>query len=498
MDREYLIGLDIGTTNIKALVIDTKGRQAACCRRPSPFTGWKGHQVYMENELRENVFSLLADSAAELRRNGGDPRRVRGIAAASMGEMGFPMGAEGALFPAVSWYDPCSEPFCEALRQRLGAEAQYEHLGQRLLYIFSVSRLMWLKQDYPEIYDAMETWLCMADHAAWCLCGSRSMDLSLAARTGMLDWREKRWSDAVIAAAGLDREKLPALCRSGDRLGRLSRAAAEATGLPEGIWVSAGGHDHVCESYACGGGEPGSVMDSSGTTEALVIARDDPDLLSRAGRKGFNIGSHARPGMGYVMGGIPASGASVDWYRRSFGDHPLRDDDRNGVIFLPHLRGSSSPARDLRSRGAFLGLTDRHGPEDMMRAVYEGLAFEVKAVAEEMADGAGTGSLVGVGGGYLNEAWAQMKADVLETEIEVPECREAIAMGAAMLAGVGSGVYADAGEALVACRRPGARYRPREERFAYYREKYGIYRNVCDTLFGIHAALGELSPEGGR
>ena len=489
---DYLIGLDVGTTNMKALVIDAHGRQAACCRRTSGFSEWQGHQVVFAEQYWRGLCDLLANTVAEMRRRGADPARVRGIAVASMGEMGFPVGEADALFPAISWYDPCTEPFARQLRERLGEEGQIARLGQRLLHIFSVSKLMWLKAAHPRVYDGMATWLCMADYAAFRLCGSRCMDLSLAARTGMLDWRARTWSEPVVQAAGLDAQKLPKLVQGGARLGTLLPEVAGITGLPAGLPVAAGGHDHVCESFACGAGRPGILMNSSGTTEALVLAETDERRLEAAGRAGYNIGPHARPGIDYIMAGILASGASVDWYRDHFGDVPPRAGEIGSLTFLPHLRGSSSPTRDLTSKGAFLGITDRHDASDMMQAVYEGLALELRCVAEGIAGGV-PDRVIGVGGGYMNAAWAQLKADVMERKIEVPESREATALGAAMLAGVGCGLYSGADEAFEAVWRSGARYVPDPAHRAYYREKLAIFRGLYDGLLPINAALSRLN-----
>lgn len=488
----YLIGLDIGTTNIKALVIDHTGKQVAFAKRTSPFAAFGIHQAYFAESFWQNISTLLAEAIANMRLQGADSSCIRGLAVSSMGEMGFPMGKDGALYPAISWYDQCSVPYVEQLKKIIPLEKQIDLLGQKLLHIFTVSKIMWLKSEHPQIYEDMETWLCMADYVAYKLCGSRCMDYSLAARTGMLDYEKRCWSDSVINKAGLDAEKLPRLVQSGDLLGYLKSDVATTTGIPEGTPIFAGGHDHVCESFACGGGAPGILLDSSGTTEVMVCAETDKQKLMFAGREGFNIGPHVRRDMYYIMGGMLASGASVDWFRRELGCSSAELREVGSLTFLPHLRGSSSPTRDPQSKGAFLGLTDQNSASDLMQAVYEGLAFELRTIEEEVTGGTKPQRVIGVGGGYLNDGWAQIKADVLGVEIEVPVIQEATAMGAALLAGVGSGVFANADEAFKTTFKCGKRFSPTRKLEAYYQEKFLIYRSLYQTLSSTNAALSRL------
>lgn len=487
------MGLDIGTTNIKALVIDQMGCQVALSKRPSPFAAFEKHQVYHADCFWKNVSALLAAAISEMRRNGADPAKIRGIAVSSMGEMGFPMGKEDVLYPAISWYDQCSVPYLEQLKTVLPREEQFEHLGQKLIHIFTVSKLMWLKAEHPEIYDQMETWLCMADYVAFKLCGSRCMNLALAARTGMLDYKRRCWSAHVIEKAGLDIEKLPELVQSGERLGALRRDVSLETGIPEGTLVFAGGHDHVSASFACGGGQPGVLMDSSGTTEVLILPDTDLANLGTAGRLGFNIGPHVRKDTYYIMAGILAAGASIDWFRREFGRVPAESRAIGSLSYLPHLRGSSSPTRDPCSKGAFLGITDSCTKEDFMQAIYEGLAFELRLTAEGLTGGTVPKKIIGVGGGYLNDGWAQIKADVLSAEIEVPAIQEATAMGSAMLAGIGSGVFPTADHVFQIMLQRGKRFLPSGELKHYYEGKFLIYRTLYQNLIQSNTALSALN-----
>ena len=309
----------------------------------------------------------------------------------------------------------------------------------------------------------------------------------------MLDYKNLCWAEPVIALAEIDQGKLPELVHSGQLSGTLYREVAEETGIPQGTPVFTGGHDHVCASFACGGGAPGILVDSSGTTEVLTLPEKLPSRLVSAGENGFNLGPHVCKDMYYIMGGIPASGASVDWYQRTFAPGGAKQRMIGSLTFVPHLRGSSSPFRDSRAKGAFLGVTDTCTREDFLWAIYEGLAFELRVTAEGVTGGHMPDRLIGVGGGYLNDRWSQLKADILETEINVPLVQEATAMGAALLAGLGSGVFSEPEEAFSATFRVAKRFIPQTIHESYYREKLSIYRTLYHVMQKTNVALSALN-----
>lgn len=487
----YVIGIDVGTTNIKALVIDQSGQTVAFAKRNSPFQDFNGHDAYECHSFWENICQLLRETIANMQKQGASPKDLRGIAVASMGEMGFPVGSKDAVFPAISWYDLCSTKYWEELCDKISQERQVDITGQKIIHIFSIAKLMWLKAEYPHIYDEMATWLCIADYVSFKLCGSRCMERSLAARTGLLDYKTGTWSEEILQIAGIDEEKMPRLVHGGAYLGAITDQAADDTGLPPGTPVFAGGHDHICASFATGVWEPGTIMDSSGTTEVVVRTEAQRENTLTAGQKGFNIGPHVRLDHYYIMGGISAAGVSVDWYRKEFYGGSPQHTEIGSLIYLPHLRGSSSPTRDPRSKGAFLGITDRHGNSDFLQAIYEGVAFELKQTIDGM--GKYPKKIIGVGGGYQNDRWTQIKADVMQTEIELPSIKEATALGAALLAGVGSGMFPTPEDAFHNTFRIEKRFVPNFKYQKYYEEKYRIFQSLYSTLIDVNNGLSTLN-----
>lgn len=318
------------------------------------------------------------------------------------------------------------------------------------------------------------------------------MDYSIASRTMMLDVRTRTWSEEILDHAKIPLEILPKTVPSGTLAGRVTAAAAQQCGLGEGTPVFTGGHDHICGALGAGVVEPGTVLDSSGTCEEILIAAKTLKECSELSRMGFNAGFHVVPDRYYLSGGIPASGAAVDWFRREFSGNSESIPGAKGLLFLPHLRGSSSPQRDKDSRGAFIGIRDTHRWGDFMQAVYEGVAFELRVCAEQLLRGDQPRRVVSIGGGTKDSHWMQVKADVLNSKIEVPSVQECTAFGVALLAGVGAGIYQDPRDAARQTYRVGKTVTPRQETRALYDQLFQDYRTLYQGLHHVNADLNRL------
>lgn len=496
-DLRYLIGVDIGTTNIKALLFDETGRAAGEARTPSPVSLLDtGGGVYDADEIWSVCCHLIRSLGAgrEVRGSGGIREEIAGIAITGMGEAGVPMDGDGrVLYPAVAWFDPRTEACPAWWEETFGGGRMFAITNLKNQHIFTVNKLLWLKEHEPGVFARMRRWNCMPDFIGYRLTGRSAMDYSIASRTMMLDTRARTWSDEILNHAGIPRDILPEAVPSGTRIGEVTAAAAELCGLKAGTPVFAGGHDHICGALAASVISPGTVLDSSGTCEEVLVSVDSLEDTLALGQAGFNTGFHAAPGRFYVSGGVPASGASVDWFKREFeGASSGGVPGARGLLFLPHLRGSSSPQRDKLSKGAFLGIQSHHTRTDFMQAVYEGVAFELRLLADQLLGGKKPERVVSIGGGTMDARWLQIKADVLGVEIEVPSVQECTALGAALLAGVGAGIYKNAEEAVARTFRAGKTVVPRREANALYNQLYPSYRTLCETLYPINKALEPL------
>ena len=496
---EYLIGIDMGTTNMKAIVFDTTGAAAAQASAPTPtqYTDGGG-AIYDPDEEWRIVCSLLSRCAEqlEIERGAGERTHIRGIAVTGMGEAGVPLDENGRpLYPVIAWFDPRTRECAEALRENPGDEQILRITGLKNQYIFTANKLLWLRNHEPDVIRSMNKWHCMPDFISFKLTGQSAIDYSLACRTMLFDLESGGWSDEILDAIGIRKSALPDPVPSGTLIGTLSSKASEETGLPEGIGVYAGGHDHICGALACGVWDSGSALDSSGTAEEVLTATLDMELMRQFGKNGYNCGYHVRSGSYYIAGGIPASGASVDWAERTFPDQDAAPSPfANGLFFLPHLRGSSSPERSRLSCGSFLGLRDYHTQADLRQAVCEGVCYEMRQLMEQLGR---PERVVSIGGGTKNSAWLQTKANILGCCIEVPHVQESTALGAALLAGIGAGIYADAKDAFRAAYRIGRKVYPDPELKEGYDRGFEVFRKIAPAVRDVQAEITSLRGEEG-
>jgi len=494
IDDTLLLGIDVGTTNCKALVFDRAGRPHGSASRPTPAQrpcpGWI---EYDPEQLWQTVVNVVRQA---LSRN--DPARVRGLAVASMAEAGLLLDAAGQpLHPIIAWNDSRSDEQYRQWIDQYGATAFFQIAGNPANPIFSVFKLIWLREHAPAAYAAAARWLHVSDYIAFRLCGAQATDYSLATRTMLFDLTQLRWSDAIVAAAGLRADLLPEAVPGGSRIGTVTAAAALATGLPAGTAVGAGGHDHICGALAAGASVEGIGLDSMGTAEPAFLPMNRLRLPQAAGPSGCSFGAHVASGQYYVLKGLRNSGAAVAWVNQVLGFGGAYDrmqaaaaqapPGSRGVLFLPRL----API----DRGAFIGLTSEVSAADLARAVYEGLAYEWRSNLEtiESAIEARTGTIRLIGGGVRSDVWVQIKADVLGRPLCVLDIQESVALGAALLGGLAAGVYHDLAEAAAGLRFTERVIVPDRARIAFYDRCYHeVFLRIAPALANIHQAIGAL------
>lgn len=502
-----LLGLDVGTTNVKAAAYTTDGRPVAVATRRlavlRPRTDWT---EYDPEALFGSAAAVLRTVIRDL---GGVP--VAGVAVASMAETAVPVDGAGApLAAAVAWHDQRSRPQAEWWRDEVGEEAVYRLTGLPILPIFGIHKLLWFREHAPQAFARMRAWLNIADFIAYRLCGTQATDRSLASRLMVLDLRTRAWSTELLAACDVEPAVLPQLVDSGERIGAVHRDGFEASGVPIGTPVAAGGHDHPCGAFALGLVEPGDVMDSMGTSESILSVVREPRLTREMAISGYQQGIHVVPERCYCNGGLYTSGAAVEWLRTLIAPNEAdayaalqelaaeAPPGSGGVYFLPHLRLASPPHVDLDARAAFLGMRSGTGRADLARALFEGLAFEAQASLDGLLERMGLAlkRVRAIGGGTRNALLMRIKAALLGRTIEVSSFEEATSQGAAMLAGVGAGIYRDAADATL-------RVRPSFERVdadaawtEHYQRAYrGVYQQLYPAVQPLHRAARALEPE---
>jgi xylulokinase len=516
---DILIGIDLGSTSLKAVAYDPDGRAVAHASRPTELVRsdpahpdwaiWRPEQIWggTAEALKEAVAKLPPGAA------------VRGVAVTGMGMDAVPIDREGRwLYPFISWHCPRTLPQQRWWLERVGAERQFAVSGNIIWGFNTAFRILWIREHEPEVHRKTDRWLLIEDFVNFMLCGERATDYTMASSTLLFDQTRRGWSDELLAVAGIDRALLCDPRPSGTVLGTVHRRAAEATGLPAGTPVVLGGHDFLCGALPVGAHRPGVVLDVVGTWEIVMAPLARPVLTPAARDMGWWIDSHvARDG--YAAVGCAVAADMLEWFRKQFGAEEARQAKERGgvdwdllmaqaeaappgaggVMFLPHLSGSTFPVVDPQSMGAFVGLRNVASKGHLLRAVVEGLGYQFLQIVEGLrtALGVSPDRFVAVGGGTQNAFWTQTKADMVGRPIETPAIEEATPLGAAILAGIGVGIYRDVEEAYTRVYRPGRTFEPRPGLAAAYAERFQAYRDLYPALKGLHERLRKAETSGG-
>lgn len=501
---DYLVGIDLGSTSLKCVIYDLSGNVVAHGSRPTerynPYPDHPEWTVWQPEQIWGGTAAAVKDAVAML----DDPRQIRAVAVTGMGMDGVPVDGQGKwLYPFISWHDPRTEAQLHWWENNIGAQVSFS-IGGNTLWRFSTAlRLLWMAEHEPEILARTDKWLLIEDFLNFMLCGRLATDYTMASCTLLFDQRKLDWSQETLAKAGIERRLLCDAYPSGTRLGEVTPAAAAATGLPVGTPVVLGGHDYLCGALPAGAFKPGVVLDVTGTWEIVLAAIPEPVLTPQVQKFGMTVETHVARGAYAAWGGAVAADM-LEWYRKEYGDVTERPAGQEGsaswedlmaeaaaspagsrgVMFLPHMSAAGCPVVDARSLGAFVGLSNFVRRGDLLRAVIEGLDYQVLDILMALKSGLGIQPecLVAVGGATRNPFWMQNKADVTGLPVEVPELEEATPLGAAILAGIGVGLYRDEQEAFERVYKPGKTYRPNPELASKYSDWYEIYRQLYPVL----------------
>jgi len=507
----YLVGIDLGSTSLKAVIYDLAGRAVAKASRPTqvfnPDPAHPDWAIWKPEQIWGGTAEALREAISRL----DDPKKIRAIAVTGMGMDGVPVDKEGRwLYPFISWHCPRTAPQHAWWLEHVGAEKQFAISGNQLWAINSALRILWMRENEPAVLDKTDKWLLIEDFVNFMLCGVRATDYSMASNTLLFDQRTRRYSDELLRLSGVERRWLCDPLPSGTPLGKVHAQAAEATGLPAGTPVILGGHDFLCGMLPVGAFKPGVVLDVMGTWDIVTVAISQPVLTPAVQRMGWWIDSHVARDM-YAAMGTAVAADMLEWFRREYGqpekaqaaasggkdwDYLMAAAEASppgarGVMFLPHMSGCTIPVPDPKSKGAFIGLRNVATKGDMLRAIIEALNFQFLEIMAglETAVGVAPQKLVAGGGGTSNPFWMQNRADVAGRAIEAPAVEETTPLGAAILAGIGVGLYKNEEDAFRQVYRPGRVYEPDLKLSAFYAERFEVFRKIYPALKEISAAL---------
>jgi len=500
--KYYLLGIDIGSTNLKANLYDVKGNRIAGTSRHIKVhysrAGGQERSVYNPDELWSEIVSLIQEITGQVTNS----RMIRGIGVTGMGEPGIPVDSNGEwIYPAITWFDQRTKSQAQWWADNFDLYKLFRITGQPLHPMYSINRIMWLKENESSAYRKMRKWLNLEDYIIFKLTGNFATDFSIASRTMGFDVMKRCWSEEVFRAANIDIQIMPAVYPSGTIVGKVSRQTANISGLAEGTPVVTGGHDHGCAALAVRVFEEGLILDSTGTVEVVLGALNTPMLNEETYNACLAVYPHPAKEKYQVLEAILFSGGTLEWYVNQFGYSEKLESEKtgkslysivlkaaesadvgsSGLFWFPHLRGTYA---DPGSRGALLGVRDFHTKKQILRAFIEGICFELRRILEnhEKLFGMKTDKIVVVGAATESEFWLQTKADITGKIIEVPDVVEAASLGAAILAGIGVGIYKDYYDATKTYKIR-KEFRPNLQHFQKYELYYqNIYSEMCHSL----------------
>ena len=447
------LGLDIGTSSVKCILVSTSGDVEAAASAPldlaTPQPGWAEQDPEAWwGATRAAIRDLRAQQPGA---------RIDAIGISGQMHSSVFLDKHGAVIrPALLWCDGRTAAECGEIVQRAGGEANLRKwVCNAALEGFSLPKVLWLRNHEPDAFAQLATVLLAKDFVRLRLTGAVATEPSDASGTLMFDPTQMRWSREILDAVGLSPSLLPDVGESAAVLGRVTPSAAKLTGLLAGIPVVGGGADNACSAAGVGAINPGEAVSSWGTSGTVLAPTNEPRVDPQLRAHTF---CHVAPGVWYVIGVVLSAGGAFAWYRDQCA-RELPEEERDvvlvdeasaippgadGVTFLPYLQGERTPHRDASLRAAFLGLSLAHSRAHMTRAVLEGVCFALRdsvTILQEL--GLMPNYLLLTGGGAKNPLIRQLQADIFGLPVTTVNREEGGAYGAALLAAVGAGAFPD-------------------------------------------------------
>ncbi len=511
--QQYLCAFDLGTTGVKAGILTPDGQLVASAYREYGV-------VYPAPSWVEQSIDAMWQAQCQASRQviaccNIDPRQVAAVAISSQRATFVPLDRQGnPLTRFIGWQDRRSVAQCAEMERRLGAEKYYRIAGLPIEPTAAVSKVLWLKENQPEIFDQTHRFASTQSvHLNQMGVADAPCDLPCAAYLGLLDVNRLEWSEELLQALEIPAEKMSPLVASCTRVGEISPAAAEATGLAAGTPLVVAGGDLQVAGLGMGISQPGLVSVGIGTGGGVLIYLEQP---LRHPDRALNCLPHAVPGAWEMEGICLASGAAYKWYRDTIGKlekasaaaldldaYDLLNAEAaqalpggGGLLVMPALAGSGAPNWYPRARGVLLGLSLSTDRKQLTRAMLEGICLEIRWMLEA-AQRLGT-SITEVriwGGAAKSDLWNQIAADVYGVPAARTAVPEAGLVGAAICAGVGVGIFSSAQEGAQAMVRVEHRYEPNPNLHSRYAELFDLYKTVYRLLKeeGIFERLAALA-----
>lgn len=497
MEASFLLGIDISTTGAKALLVDTRGNVAASATTPlslsTPYPLWS-------EQKPDDWWDGIVNSIHQVLNQTG-VSRDQVIAIGLTGQMhGLVLldAKNHVLRPAILWNDQRTGAQCEEITRKVGFERLLQITGNKALTGFTAPKIVWVRENEPEIYARTAHVLLPKDYVRFCLSGDYAVDKADGAGMMLFDLKQRDFSDEVLEILGIPRAWMPKTYEGPEITGVVSAEAAKITGLKAGTPIVGGGGDQAAQAVGVGAVEEGIVALTLGTS-GVVFATTPKPFIEPQGR--LHAFCHSVPGAWHFMGVMLSAAGSLQWYRDTLAPGEAFDNllapageispGAEGLFFTPYLTGERTPYPDPLARASFAGLTVRHTKAHLTRAVLEGVAFGLRD-SMELIRSAGLGEIRQVrvsGGGAKSALWRQILTDVMNAELVTVNTTEGAAFGAALLAGVGAGVWPSIQEACRDVIHTVDATRPQAEAISQYEQAYRLFQGLYPALKPTFDAL---------
>ena len=485
--KQQLLGIAIGTSACKVAVFDEDGKVLAQANRPYrvyyPQNGWA-------EQNPEEWWEAICDAVREaLSEESVSAEQIKGIGVDGQSWSAIPVDENGSvLHNTPIWMDTRARHLCEKVKKEIGADEIFRVAGNDFLPSYVTPKLLWFKEERPEVFQKTHKFLQSNSYIVMKLTGEMSQEYSQCYGIHFFHMEKPSYDMALAEKMGLSPDMMPKLYGCDEIVGSVTEEAAKKTGLKAGTPVVAGGLDAACGALGAGVYRPGETQEQGGQAGGMSICTDK--ALSH---KALILGTHVVPGLWLLQGGTVGGGGALKWFRQELGGGMSFDEltaeaaeappGSDGVLFLPYMAGERSPIWNPDAKGVFYGLSFDKTRGHLIRSVLEGVAFSLEHNLRTAAEtGIHVDTLNAMGGASNSVLWTQIKADVTGKTIRVPSSDTATTLGAAILAGVGCGVYGSYGEAVNRTIRMTRVQEPNPENKAVYDRSMERYLRLYEDL----------------
>lgn len=505
----YVIGVDCGTSGTKTVLFDESGKVIASKTIEYPM--YQPKNGYAEQDPADWSNAMVNTIKAVMTQSGVSKDDVKGVGISGQMHGLVMLDKDGnVLRKSIIWCDQRTANEVEEMNQKLGEKKLIEITANPALTGWTAAKILWVKNNEPKIYEKCAHILLPKDYLRFILTGEFATEVSDASGMQLLDVPNRCWSDEVLSALGIDKSLLGKVYESCEVTGEVTAKMAELTGLKAGTIVVGGAGDNAAAAVGTGVVEDGKAFTTIGTS-GVVFAHTSNISIDPKGR--VHTCCAAVPNSWHVMGVTQGAGLSLKWFRDNFcnaeketaalmgvDEYYLMDKEAetvpvgaNRLLYLPYLMGERTPHLDPDARGTFFGLSAMHTKKDMLRAVLEGVSYSLRDCAEVFREmNINVSDMMACGGGGTSPLWRSMLADLYNCPVKTVASKEGPALGVALLATVGAGIYSSVPEACKAVIKTDKTQEPIENNVPEYEKYYQLYREIYPALKASFKKLGTL------